>query len=153
MYMAALFKLRRSEPSLLAYLQNTILPGFPCHCAGARWGVPGGDGVVQRHADALVCRVDGACLRLLCAYLCEPLCGSTGRDAAYPSLGHAFMQYHTTIASQGFAFDDLRQVMTMTSPPRSGDYLAGVGAATAQQRMAAVTCWPICRSSSFYKRL
>jgi ethanolamine ammonia-lyase large subunit len=47
------------------------------------------------------------------------------------------MRYHTTIASQGFAFDDLRQVMAMASPPRSGDYLAGVGAATAQQRMAA----------------
>ena len=47
------------------------------------------------------------------------------------------MRYRTTIASQVFAFDDLRQVMAMASPARSGDYLAGVGAATAQQRMAA----------------
>ncbi len=47
------------------------------------------------------------------------------------------MRYHTTIASQGFAFDDLRQVMAMASPLRSGDCLAGVAAATAQQRMAA----------------
>ncbi|XAH25616.1 ethanolamine ammonia-lyase subunit EutB [Xylophilus sp. GW821-FHT01B05] len=45
--------------------------------------------------------------------------------------------YRTTIAGQVFAFDDLKQVMAMASPARSGDYLAGVGAATAQQRMAA----------------
>ena len=47
------------------------------------------------------------------------------------------MRYRTTIASQVFAFDDLKQLMAMASPARSGDYLAGVGAATAQQRMAA----------------
>ncbi len=47
------------------------------------------------------------------------------------------MRYHTTLDGQGHAFDDLRQVMAHASPARSGDYLAGVGAATAQQRMAA----------------
>jgi ethanolamine ammonia-lyase large subunit len=47
------------------------------------------------------------------------------------------MRYRTTIGSQVFSFDDLRQVMAMASPARSGDYLAGVAAATAQQRMAA----------------
>jgi ethanolamine ammonia-lyase large subunit len=47
------------------------------------------------------------------------------------------MLYRTTIAGQVFAFDDLRQVMAVASPARSGDYLAGIGAATAQQRMAA----------------
>jgi ethanolamine ammonia-lyase large subunit len=47
------------------------------------------------------------------------------------------MQYRTTIHSQVFAFDDLKQVMAVASPARSGDYLAGVGAATSQQRMAA----------------
>ena len=47
------------------------------------------------------------------------------------------MRYRTTIAGQVFEFDDLRQVMAVASPARSGDYLAGVGAATAQQRMAA----------------
>jgi len=47
------------------------------------------------------------------------------------------MRYRTTIEAQVYAFDDLRQVMAMASPARSGDYLAGVGAATAQQRMAA----------------
>ncbi|QSI30290.1 ethanolamine ammonia-lyase subunit EutB [Variovorax sp. RKNM96] len=47
------------------------------------------------------------------------------------------MRYRTTIAEQVFTFDDLKQVMAFASPARSGDYLAGVGAATAQQRMAA----------------
>ncbi|MBP6898149.1 MAG: ethanolamine ammonia-lyase subunit EutB [Pseudacidovorax sp.] len=47
------------------------------------------------------------------------------------------MRYRTTIQHQVFDFDDLRQVMACASPARSGDYLAGVGAATAQQRMAA----------------
>ncbi len=47
------------------------------------------------------------------------------------------MLYRTTLQSQTFAFDDLKQVMAFASPARSGDYLAGVGAATAQQRMAA----------------
>jgi len=47
------------------------------------------------------------------------------------------MRYRTTIDSQVFDFDDLRQVMAFASPARSGDYLAGIGAATAQQRMAA----------------
>src|SRR5512144_2555383 len=47
------------------------------------------------------------------------------------------MRYSTTIAGQVFTFDDLKQVMAVASPARSGDYLAGIGAATAQQRMAA----------------
>jgi len=47
------------------------------------------------------------------------------------------MRYRTAIDSQVFDFADLRQVMAMASPARSGDYLAGIGAATAQQRMAA----------------
>jgi len=47
------------------------------------------------------------------------------------------MRYSTTIAGQVFTFDDLKQVMAVASPARSGDYLAGVGAATAQHRMAA----------------
>lgn len=47
------------------------------------------------------------------------------------------MRYRTTLADEVFAFDDLRQVLACASPARSGDYLAGIGAATAQQRMAA----------------
>ena len=47
------------------------------------------------------------------------------------------MRYRTTIDAQVFDFDDLKQVMACASPARSGDYLAEIGAATAQQRMAA----------------
>lgn len=47
------------------------------------------------------------------------------------------MRYRTAIHSHLFVFDDLKQVMAFASPARSGDYLAGVGAATAQERMAA----------------
>ncbi|TXJ15616.1 MAG: ethanolamine ammonia-lyase subunit EutB [Afipia sp.] len=47
------------------------------------------------------------------------------------------MRYRTVIASQIFTFDDLKQVMAYASPARSGDTLAGIGAATAQERMAA----------------
>jgi ethanolamine ammonia-lyase large subunit len=47
------------------------------------------------------------------------------------------MRYRTTIAGQVFTFDDLKQVMAVASPARSGDYLAEIGAATSQARMAA----------------
>ncbi|MGJ7571561.1 ethanolamine ammonia-lyase subunit EutB [Variovorax sp. RB2P76] len=47
------------------------------------------------------------------------------------------MLYRTVIAGQAFDFNDLKHVMAAASPMRSGDYLAGIGAATAQQRMAA----------------
>jgi len=47
------------------------------------------------------------------------------------------MIYRTTLAAQVFGFEDLRQVMACATPPRAGDYLAGIAAATAQQRMAA----------------
>lgn len=47
------------------------------------------------------------------------------------------MRYQTAIEQQLFVFDDLKQVMAFASPARSGDTLAGIGAATAQERMAA----------------
>ncbi|SEA18516.1 ethanolamine ammonia-lyase subunit EutB [Variovorax sp. YR216] len=47
------------------------------------------------------------------------------------------MRYRTTIDSQVFEFADLKQVMACASPARSGDYLAEIAAATAQQRLAA----------------
>jgi len=47
------------------------------------------------------------------------------------------MRYRTTLGGQVFDFADLRQVMACASPARSGDELAGIAAATAQQRMAA----------------
>lgn len=47
------------------------------------------------------------------------------------------MSYRAAIGSHLFVFDDLKQVMAFASPARSGDYLAGIGAATSQERMAA----------------
>lgn len=47
------------------------------------------------------------------------------------------MRYATRIGQESFRFDDLRHVMAVASPPRSGDELAGVAATSAQQRMAA----------------
>jgi ethanolamine ammonia-lyase large subunit len=47
------------------------------------------------------------------------------------------MRYRTRIASESFEFADLKEVMAMASPPRSGDELAGVAAGSARQRMAA----------------
>ena len=47
------------------------------------------------------------------------------------------MRYRTSIEQQLFAFDDLKQVMAFASPARSGDVLAGIAAASAQERMAA----------------
>jgi len=47
------------------------------------------------------------------------------------------MRYRTTIDSHVFEFADLKQVMACASPARSGDYLAEIAAATAQERLAA----------------
>jgi ethanolamine ammonia-lyase large subunit len=47
------------------------------------------------------------------------------------------MRYRCTLAAQVFAFRDLKHVLAAASPMRSGDYLAGIGAASAQERMAA----------------
>jgi len=47
------------------------------------------------------------------------------------------MRYATRIGSESFHFDDLKQLMAMASPLRSGDALAGVAAGSDRQRMAA----------------
>ncbi|MBY0381728.1 MAG: ethanolamine ammonia-lyase subunit EutB [Xanthobacteraceae bacterium] len=47
------------------------------------------------------------------------------------------MRYRAVIDQNLFVFDDLKQVMAFASPVRSGDYLAGIGAPSAQERMAA----------------
>jgi len=47
------------------------------------------------------------------------------------------MRYRAAIGQHLFVFDDLKQVMAFASPARSGDYLAGIGAPSAQERMAA----------------
>jgi ethanolamine ammonia-lyase large subunit len=47
------------------------------------------------------------------------------------------MPYRTSLDSHVFAFDDLKHVLAAASPARSGDYLAGIGAVDARERMAA----------------
>lgn len=45
--------------------------------------------------------------------------------------------YKTTLAHHTYRFADLRTLMAKATPARSGDYLAGVGADSAEERMAA----------------
>jgi ethanolamine ammonia-lyase large subunit len=47
------------------------------------------------------------------------------------------MAFTQTIGTQRFRFDDLRTLLARASPLRSGDQLAGVAAASAQERVAA----------------
>ena len=50
------------------------------------------------------------------------------------------MIYKHTLGLQTYEFRDLKDVMAKASPARSGDYLAGVAAATYVERMAARMC-------------
>ncbi len=45
--------------------------------------------------------------------------------------------YHHTIGQHNYTFKDLKDLMAKASPTRSGDYLAGLGAMNAQERVAA----------------
>ncbi len=45
--------------------------------------------------------------------------------------------YRSTLAHQSYHFPDLRSLMAKATPARSGDYLAGIAASSAQERMAA----------------
>ena len=45
--------------------------------------------------------------------------------------------YRATVGRQSFVFDDLRTLMAKATPARSGDALAGVAAASEQERVAA----------------
>src|SRR4051812_1429198 len=47
------------------------------------------------------------------------------------------MTYSHAIGATRYRFDSLRELMARATPARSGDYLAGVAAATAEERMAA----------------
>ena len=49
----------------------------------------------------------------------------------------AGMSYRATVGHTVYGFADLRELMGKASPARSGDQLAGVGARTAQERVAA----------------
>jgi ethanolamine ammonia-lyase large subunit len=50
------------------------------------------------------------------------------------------MQYRHTVAQHTYQFPDLKSVMAKATPARSGDYLAGVAAEAAAERMAARMC-------------
>ena len=45
--------------------------------------------------------------------------------------------YQTTLSHRRYHFPDLRSLMAKATPARSGDYLAGIGAESAEERMAA----------------
>jgi ethanolamine ammonia-lyase large subunit len=47
------------------------------------------------------------------------------------------MNYRHTIAGTVYTFADLKTLLAKATPPRSGDRLAGLAAATAQERVAA----------------
>lgn len=47
------------------------------------------------------------------------------------------MTYRSNVGTNSYVFADLREVMAKASPARSGDYLAGLGAASYEERMAA----------------
>ena len=47
------------------------------------------------------------------------------------------MVYRSRVGVSGYVFADLREVLAKASPARSGDYLAGLGAGSYEERMAA----------------
>src|SRR5882672_254154 len=47
------------------------------------------------------------------------------------------MVYRQVIDATRYAFDDLRDLLAKATPPRSGDRLAGIAAASAEQMVAA----------------
>ncbi|MDD3650448.1 ethanolamine ammonia-lyase subunit EutB [Immundisolibacter sp.] len=47
------------------------------------------------------------------------------------------MAYRSSVGVRGYVFADLRDVLAKASPARSGDYLAGLGATSYEERMAA----------------
>src|SRR6202045_1520368 len=47
------------------------------------------------------------------------------------------MAYRHVIDATSYVFDDLRDLLAKATPPRSGDRLAGISAASAQQMIAA----------------
>jgi len=55
-------------------------------------------------------------------------------------MSHGTHAYRHTLGTQTWTFRDLREVMAKATPARSGDYLAGLGAASSVERMAARMC-------------
>jgi hypothetical protein len=54
--------------------------------------------------------------------------------------GTSKMDYSHSIRNITYRFQDLKDLLAKASPPRSGDYLAGVAATTGVERMAAKMC-------------
>jgi ethanolamine ammonia-lyase large subunit len=50
------------------------------------------------------------------------------------------MAYHQVIGSQRYVFEDLKDLMAKASPIRSGDMLAGIAPASAEENVAAKLC-------------
>lgn len=50
------------------------------------------------------------------------------------------MAYSHSIRNVVYSFSDLKNLLAKATPPRSGDYLAGIAATTAVERMAAKMC-------------
>ena len=47
------------------------------------------------------------------------------------------MAFHHAVGGSRYRFDDLRSLLAKASPPRSGDVLAGLAAASEEERVAA----------------
>src|SRR6201999_2472023 len=62
--------------------------------------------------------------------------GLAARPGRPRNKDHA-MSYHETIGLRTYRFDDLKTLLAKASPLRSGDQLAGVTAATEEERVAA----------------
>lgn len=61
-----------------------------------------------------------------------------GQQAVSSRRNHARpMAYHLALGSRNFSFADLKDLLAKATPLRSGDQLAGVGAASAEERVAA----------------
>ena len=49
-------------------------------------------------------------------------------------------RWHCNTGARSYQFDSLHELMAKAAPRRSGDELAGVAAASAEERVAAQTC-------------
>jgi ethanolamine ammonia-lyase large subunit len=63
------------------------------------------------------------------------------------------MDYHQRIGTQGYIFRGLRELLAKATPARSGDALAGLAAASAEERVAAKLCLAEVPLSAFLEDL
>ena len=66
-----------------------------------------------------------------------PRCGFPARPAAFVVNQSAAMPYRHVIGQRAYVFADLKTLLARATPRRSGDELAGVAAATYEERVAA----------------